>query len=158
MKILIVYATYSGSTRLVGSLIDSVLKKAHETSFRNVFELDPKEFKEYDFVVLGSNSWFENKEEGQMNSGYHQLIEKMQDKVLTGKKATIFALGDSNLYHNTFCKSAEHLENFVKEYGGEVVFKPLTIDRFYFDEEGNEKKVTEWAEELSRFLKQRQSH
>ena len=158
MKILIVYATYSGSTRIVGSLIEEVLKKTHETTLRNVFDMDPQELSRHDFVVLGSNSWFENKEEGQMNSGWHALKAENPGNVLEGQKTAIYALGDSNLYHNTFCKSAEHLEVLVKELGGEVALAPFKIDRFWFNEEENEQKVIAWAEELNQFLTQQQSH
>ena len=157
MKILIVFATYSGSTRIVGTIIETVLKKDHNVTFRRVFELDPKEFSEHDFIVLGSNSWFENKQEGQMNSGFHVLKEKLKPDSFKGKKFAIYALGDSNLYHNTFCKAADHLEKFVREFGGDAVVPPLKVDRFYFDEDGNEPKITEWAEGLNRFLKQQQS-
>lgn len=158
MNILIVYATYSGSTRIVGTLIESVLKQDHEVTLTSVFDLDLAKFNDFDFIILGSNSWFEQKEEGQMNSGYHALREKLKPDSFKGKKFAIYALGDSNLYHNTFCKSADHLEKLVREFGGEAVVPPLKVDRFYFDEEGNEPKITEWAEGVNQFLKQLQSH
>ena len=158
MKILIIFATYSGSTRIVGSIIETMLKKDHEVASCSVFGFDPTQFNDFDFIVLGSNSWFEKKEEGQMNSGFHALKEKLTTDCLKGKKFAIYALGDSNLYHNTFCKSADHLEKLIREFGGDAVIPPLKVDRFYFDEEGNESKIIEWAEELGQFLKQQQSH
>ncbi len=93
-----------------------------------------------------------------MNSGWHALKAKSPGKVLGGKKTAIYALGDSNLYHNTFCKSAEHLEALVKELGGEVALAPFKVDRFWFNEEESEEKVITWAQELNRLLKQQQSH
>lgn len=158
MKILIVFATYSGSTRIVGTIIESVLKKDHEVVSSSVFDFDPEKFSDFDFIILGSNSWFEQKEEGQMNSGFHTLKEKLKPDCFKDKKFAIYALGDSNLYHNTFCRSADHLEKLVREFGGEAVVPPLKVDRFYFDEEGNEPKIIEWAEGLNQFLKQQQSH
>ncbi len=157
MKILVVYATYSGSTRIVGTLIESALKQDHEVTSCSVFDVDPTRFNDFDFIVLGSNSWFENKEEGQMNSGFHALKEKLKLDSFKGKKFAIYALGDSNLYHNTFCKAADHLEKLVREFGGDAVVPPLKVDRFYFDEEGNETKIIEWAQGLNQFLKQPQS-
>lgn len=157
MKVLIVFATYSGGTRIAGTIIEGLLKKEHEVALKSVRDLDQREFQGYDFVILGSNSWFEQKQEGQMNSGFHTLREKLQPDCWKGKKFAIYALGDSNLYHNTFCKSADHLEKLVREFGGDAVVPPLKVDRFYFDEEENEKKITAWAEELNQFLKQQQS-
>ncbi len=157
MKILIVFATYSGSTRIVGGLIESTLKKDHEVSSFSVFDFDPMKFRDFDFIILGSNSWFEQKEEGQMNSGFHALKDKLKPDSFKGKKFAIYALGDSNLYHNTFCKAADHLEKLVREFGGDAVVPPLKVDRYYFDEEGSEPKVIEWAEGLNQFLKQQQS-
>lgn len=158
MKILIVFATYSGSTRIVGNLIEATLKKDHEVTSSSVFDFDPTKFSGFDFIVLGSNSWYENKEEGQMNSGFHTLKEKLKPDSFRGKKFAIYALGDSNLYHNTFCKAADHLEKLVREFGGDAMVPPLKVDRFYFDEEGNEPKIIEWAEGLNQFLKPQQSH
>jgi len=158
MKILIVFATYSGSTRIVGDIIKTALKQDNEVASSSVFDFDPAGFNDFDFIVLGSNSWFENKEEGQMNSGFHALKEKLKPDSFNGKRFAIYALGDSNLYHNTFCKAADHLEKLVREFGGDAVVPPLKVDRFYFDEEGSEPKIIEWADELNQFLKQPQSH
>ncbi len=158
MKVLVVYATYSGGTRIAATIVEEVLKTDHEVTIKSVHDLDQKEISDYDFTIFGSNSWFEQKEEGQMNSGFHALKEKLQPDCWKGKRFAIYALGDSNLYHNTFCKSADHLEKMVREFGGDAVVPPLKVDRFYFNEEENEKKITVWAEELSRFLKQQQSH
>lgn len=154
MKILIVFATYSGSTRIVGNIIETTLNKDHDVTLSSVFDIDPAIFKDHDFIILGSNSWFELKEEGQMNSGFHALKEKFKPNSLKGKKFAIYALGDSNLYHNTFCKAADHLEKLVREFGGDAVVPPLKVDRFYFDEEGNEPKIIEWTQGLNQFLKQ----
>jgi len=157
MKILIVFATYSGGARVAGKMIEAVLKKDHDVTSYSVFDFDPQQFNNFDFIVLGSNSWFEKKEEGQMNSGFHTLKEKLMPDCFKGKRFALYALGDSHLYHNTFAKAADHLEKLVREFGGDAVVPPLKIDRFYFDEEANEKKITEWAEELNQFLKQQQS-
>ncbi len=157
MKILIVFATYSGSTRIVGDIIKATLKKDNDVTSCSVFDFNPEGFKDFDFIVLGSNSWFEKKEEGQMNSGFHALKEKLKPDSLKGKKFAIYALGDSNLYHNTFCKAADHLEKLVREFGGDAVIPPLKVNSFYFDEEGNEPKIIEWSEGLNQFLKLPQS-
>ncbi len=158
MKILIVFATYSGSTRIVGDIIKATLKKDHDVTSSSVFDLDHAQFDNFDFIILGSNSWFEKKEEGQMNSGFHTLREKLKPDSFKGKKFAIYALGDSNLYHNTFCGAADHLEKLVREFGGDAILPPLKVDRFYFDEDSNEPKIIEWAEGLNQFLKQQQSH
>lgn len=150
MKILILYATYSGGTQLAGQIIKEALeKKGHTGTLRNVFEFDPKEIKNYEFLILGSNTWFELKEEGQMNSGYHELKDRMGKVTLGGKKCAIYTLGDSNLYNVSFCKSADHLEEFVKEYKGVSITPPLKIDRFYFDEEEQTKRILQWAESVA---------
>lgn len=158
MKILIVFGTYSGSTQIVGNLIEATLRKEHEITMSSVFDFDPARFSDFDFIVLGSNSWYENREEGQMNSGFHALKEKLKPDNFKAKKFAIYALGDSNLYHNTFCGAADHLEKLVREFGGDAVVPPLKVDRFYFDEDSNVPKIIEWSEGLNQFLKQQQSH
>lgn len=158
MKIVIAYATYSGSTEAVAHAIHQIISKDHVVDLKNVFEMKAEDLAPYDFIIFGSNSWLEQGEEGQMNSGYYELKETFRPDHLRGKRCAIFALGDSAQYSNTFCSAADRLERMVREYDGEVVCPPLKVDQYYVYQAENNKKITAWSEELSRFLKQAQNH
>lgn len=157
MRILIAYATYSGSTGAVAQTIHDIISKDHTVDLKNVFEMKPEDLTPYDFIIFGSNSWLEKGEEGQMNSGFYELKSTLQPGHLKGKRCAIFALGDSAQYSNTFCSAADRLERMVREFDGEVVCPPLKIDQYYVYPAENGEKITRWAAEVSRFLKQEQS-
>jgi flavodoxin I len=148
MEILLVYATYSGATLHAAEIIQDTLKlQGHEVVIRNVREIDPAEFQKYPFIIFGTNTWFENKEEGNMNGGYYALKPRLNGVNLAGKKIAVYGLGDSHQYNTTFCKSVDHLIDFIKELQGTIV-SSLRVDRFYFEKQNNTLKVKDWATQL----------
>lgn len=148
MEILLVYGTYSGGTLHAAEIIQDMLKSAgHEVVLKSVRDITPDEFSKYSSIILGTNTWFENKEEGSMNGGYYTLKEKMNGNNFEGKKIAVYGLGDSHQYNTTFCKSVDHLTEFVKENKGTVVSE-LRVDRFYFEKPNNTVKVKDWAATL----------
>jgi flavodoxin len=70
---------------------------------------------------------------------------------LPGKHFAIFGLGDSA--YPQFTGAVNHLEEFVKKLGGKLVIESCRIDGFFFDQENNEKKLTDWSARLDNILK-----
>lgn len=152
MEILLVYGTYSGGTLHAAEIIQDTLKPfGHNVILKSIREIEPREFEKYPFIILGTNTWLENKEEGNMNGGYLALKPKMNGGNFSGKKIAIFGLGDSHQYNTTFCRSADHLSEFVKENQGEIV-SVLRVDRFYFEKMNNTVRVKDWATLLAPFI------
>ncbi|MBI4067205.1 flavodoxin domain-containing protein [Candidatus Gottesmanbacteria bacterium] len=148
MNILLIYASNSGGTFLSSGIIVDVLKKhQHSVVVKNVREADPSEIGNYDLIILGSPSWDYQGKEGQPHQDYLPFLEKAKDKNFPGKPFAIYGLGDSSFAY--FTGAVDHLENFVKNIGGKLITTSLRIDGFYFDQENNEKKVTDWAEDLA---------
>ena len=149
MNILLVYGTYSGGTLHAAEIIQDTLQAlGHTVTLENVRECDPSKFNDYSFIILGTNTWLENKEEGSMNGGYYALKDKMNGSNFAGKKVAIYGLGDSHQYNSTFCMSVDHMDAFVKEQKGEVV-STLRVDRFYFEKAANTLNVKDWATKIS---------
>lgn len=147
MNILIVFATYSGGTRIAAHDIESKLKAQHAVT---VIELDGKNFpidvNNYDVVVFGSPSWLD--EEKQQGRPHFHLIELINNhkQNLHGKKCAVFALGDK--YYAQFTKAADYLVEYVKEQGGELILEPLRINAMLFHEAENTKAIEDWTQEL----------
>jgi len=144
MKTLLVYATNSGSTlEVTNTIVNEFTQKGKEISQKDANETEPDEFNNYDLIVLGSPTY----DEGNIHDSFVRLIEKVGDKTFSGKKFAVFGLGDSSYQH--FCGSADHLVEFVKKVGGTQVGDTLKIDNFYFNQQEELPKITEWAQKIA---------
>ncbi len=146
MDILIVYATYSGATQQAAETIAATLKQqGHAPTVQSVMDTRPEDFEKYTAVILGSNSWYEQKEEGNMHSGFLKLEPTLSAGAFAHKKIFVYGLGDANMYTVTFTGGATKLQHMVENHGGSLVMEPLRINRFYFEREENEQKLVDWA-------------
>lgn len=145
MNILVAYGTYSGSTKLVGELVQKKLSKlGHSVTLLDMRVAKPEDFESYEAFVLGTNTWFENKEEGMMNGAFINFKEAVADKTFFKKRpVAVYALGDSIQYLQ-FCKSADHLEEMVREFDGIIATPALRISRYYFDPLSKEAEIDAW--------------
>lgn len=145
MNILIAYGTYSGSTKSVGEQIQTKLNAlGHTTHLLDIREVKKNDFDQHDAFILGTNTWYENKEEGNMNGAFLTFRESMPDKSLFRKRpAAVYALGDETQYLQ-FCKSADHLEALVREYDGTLVTPALRISQYFSDPQYKQKEIDEW--------------
>ena len=147
MKILVVYATNSGGTQLASDLVNEALsKKNHEVMVKEVRETKADEFAGFDLVILASPSWDYEGLEGQPHPDFRQFIDDSKGKTFSGKKFAVLGLGDSS--YTYFCGAVTHLEQFVKETGGNLAVPSLKIDGFYLDQAGNSEKIQTWADSL----------
>lgn len=148
MNILLIYGTYSGGTFHAAEIIaDALTEKGHKVSLKNVQDTVPADLAAYSFIIMGTNSWFENKEEGNMNSGYFTLQTKLAEDAFRGKKCALYGLGDSHQYNTTFCKGVDHLSTMVTQHQGTVV-SLHRVDRFYFEKQVNTVKLRDWVATL----------
>lgn len=148
MKILIVYATYSGSTQAAGEFLSQILiNSKHQVAMKPVSEISFENILNYDLCVFASPSWdFEGKE-GQPHQDFIDFINKSKDKKITGKSCAIMGLGDSSYAH--FCGAVPIIEDFIKNTGGILKVESLKIDGYLYNTEDNNKKISEWAKKLT---------
>ena len=151
MKILLIYATNSGSTSLAGCIIRDVLAKKYNVVVKKTVEVDPSELEKYGAIIFGSPSWdFEGKE-GQPHQTMLVLMEKLKGTNFSGKPCAVYGCGDTSYTH--FCGAVDELEKFVAAEGGKLVMDSLRIDGYYFDLQKNEERVGQWAGALVNSLK-----
>lgn len=157
MTTLIVYATNSSGTMLASELVRDVLKQhGHTVTLKRAGAVEPKEFNNYDFIVLGSCTWGlvidDQWTQGQLQNHMYDLQQKLikEQRIFPGKKFAVFALGDSSYTH--FCAAADHLQDLVNDVGGELISEPLRIDGWFFHPEQNEKMLIDWANSVAGVL------
>lgn len=151
MNILLLYATYSGSTMAASQVAQQVLQaKGHTVTLQEVRETQPEQFLDADVVVLASPSWDFHGQEGMPHEDYLEVFKLFAGQTFPTKKFAVMGLGDTNF--TKFCGSADHLENWVEQLGGTLALPTLRIDQYYFNEDENGQKVQLWAEQLANTL------
>jgi flavodoxin I len=149
MNIHIIYASYSGTTEAATSQIALELNNlSHTVHIHNAREIHAEEIPGYESIILGSNTWNENNEEGMMNQALIDLKKQLDPHIFAHKPMGVFGLGDSSQYIH-FCKAADHLENWVKEAGGILIVPALRIDQYYSKHEENTVAIKNWAQLFS---------
>lgn len=147
MKILIVYASYSGSTLMASqTVMETLTKPGHNVVLKTAVEVKPEELTASDLIVLGSPSWDYDGKEGQPHEDFLKFIESMKSVNLENKPFAVFGLGDSS-YMN-FCGAVNVLEEFVKNVKGKLVVASLKIDGYFLDQQKSTQSLTDWAEKL----------
>ena len=143
MKILILYATYSGSTDLASAVIEETLKTGHEVKRLLVSQTDPQLLNEYQLIVLCSPSWDFDGNEGMPHEDFLTFFEKVSQNMYENKKFAVLGLGDSS--YAKFCGAVDHLEKFVNDKKGVILTPSLKIDGFFYDQTGNTQKIKNWV-------------
>lgn len=150
MKILLIYATYSGSTQMAAQIAhDTLTENKHEVTMKLASEITPEEIKTFDYIMLASPSWDENGRDGMPHEDFLRLQERIGD-AFTGKHIAMLGLGDKTYAH--FCGCVDYIEGWMNDTKATLFIPSLRIDNFYFDTDGNTKKVKEWTEELIKHL------
>ncbi len=151
MKILLAYATYSSGTDLATKLItDLILEKGGTIVRKEIREVTTEDLKKADLLLFASPSWRTRKGDGQPHEFFLDFIDSMEGTRLPDKKFAIMGLGDTAYTH--FCGAVDVLEGFVSALGGVLIIPSLRIDGFYFNQEENEKRITEWTHSLHSLL------
>lgn len=145
-QILLVYATHSGSTFVVGEMIRDALSKSFEVVMQNAVETKPEDIKNYDTVILGSPSWLSRGSEGMPSEMMLKLIDVWQKEKFPNKQFAVYGCGDSGFIH--FCGAVDYMDNFVKTVEGQVVMPSLKLDSFWFELDKDVPQAKKWANDL----------
>lgn len=147
MKVLIAYATYSGSTLMVAQKVKEILENHHYlTDIKDVMELKPQDLAPYDVILLGSCTWKFETKDGQPHLGFIKFRENIQNTNLQDKYFAAFATGDENYLH--FCSAADYLSECIRDLKGKELISPLRINQYYFHEEENNQIVKHWVDNV----------
>jgi flavodoxin I len=147
MKILLVYATYSGSTEEVKNIIETILiDKKHQVTVVNPKDVTFESINISDRIILCTPTWdFEGKD-GQPHEDYFVMQQQLSGKILENKKFAIIGLGDSS--YPKFCGSVNVLESFVQDLKGQLVIPSMKVDGYYYDPDKYKTQIIDWTNSL----------
>lgn len=151
MKILAVYASYSGSTLMASqTVVDTLTAAGNTVVLKTAAEVAAEELTSSDLIILGSPSWDFDGKEGQPHEDFIKFMEAMKNVNLENKPFAVFGLGDSSYMH--FCGAVDVLTEFVKTVKGRLVIEPLKIDGYFLDQQKNTQSLADWANKLSKSI------
>jgi flavodoxin I len=144
----IICASTSGHTEYVIDHIIASLSGVQITKQRPE-QSEPTDLLKGDVLLLASGSWNTGGVEGQLNPYMHDLLKKRAADIdLGGKKVLLVGLGDDRYRYTVGCM--QHFIEFVTSHNGVVIEPTLKIVNEPY---GQEKKVEEWVESISKILK-----
>lgn len=147
MNILIVYATYSGSTREAIQLVSAELTKSgHTVTVKTSREATPQDCLDADFLILASPSWDYEGREGQPHEDFQVFFKAVDQTQFSGKPYAVLGLGDTAYPH--YCGAVDIIEEFMNTRGAKRAAESLRIDK-YFSSHDNPQKVIGWASSLT---------
>lgn len=150
MNILLVWATNSGTTQTVATMITDALTAAgHTVTSKEARATLPEDFNAPQVILFGSPSWDFDGNEGFPHEDFMALTQKLASTVVS-KPFAVFGLGDSS--YRKYNGAVDHLEKFIKQVKGTLLIPSLRIDKYYSDIEGNNAKINAWLEELKKNL------
>lgn len=145
MNILLVYATYSSSTKQACEVVtDTLMGHGHTVTVKRALDTNTEDFTPYDLIILASPSWLINNKDGMPHEDFVALIERSQDKMFEHKRFAVFGLGDESYAH--FCGAVDHLKHFVEQGKGTLVGEVLRIDGYLFNEDHNAQVLRAWVD------------
>lgn len=148
MKILIAYATYtSGTLSAAESLAKALKDKGHQVDLKQIAEVKFDDCLAYDLRIFSSPSWDYEDKGAWPHVDFVDFMEKSAGKSFAGKSCAVFGLGDSS--YEVFCGAVEMIEEFIRKLGGQLVLPSLKIDNYFFDMNGYNQKLADWAAKLT---------
>jgi len=115
-KIGLFYGTETGNTRKVGKMI---AKKFDEDVVKlyNVAKCEPADFAKYDSLILGTPTLGD----GELENSWADILPKLDEIDLTGKKVALYGLGDQVGYPDEFVDAMYFIYKKVKKLGATII-------------------------------------
>jgi flavodoxin I len=110
----IFYGSSTGNTENAAEKIKGLIGGADIT---NIKSASVEEMKQYDNLILGSSTWGL----GELQEDWEDIIIKLQQEDLSGKKVALFGTGDQESYSETFADAVGLLYEALRDSGAEIV-------------------------------------
>lgn len=115
-KIAIIYGSATDNTKDAAMLIVSQLQEFAPV-VKDVSECTPDDLTQYDHLFLGTSTWGL----GELQDDWADFLPRLKSIDLTGKTVSLFGLGDSDSYPDTFVDGMGELYDFFSGKGCSIV-------------------------------------
>ncbi len=121
----IFYGSATGTTADVASRIGAQLG-VDAADIKNVKDVDPVQFGDYEVLVLGTSTWGD----GEIEEDWYDVLAGVEMLALKGKKIALFGCGDENM-SDTFCNGVGELYSRLKKTGATFI-APFNTDGYSY--------------------------
>lgn len=150
MKILIIYATYTGGTQEASMIIKNHLEKnKHTIKYQIASEVNVKDINKYDLVIVCTPTWDYN---GQDGMPHEDIVKTFNKSTFNFEKAkfAIMGLGDSS--YPKFCGSVDYLEKIILKNKGQLIRPLLKIDGFFYNHDKATQVINDWIKQINKSI------
>jgi len=113
-KIGIFYGSTTGNTESIAKKIHSQLP---ESELKDVARVKVDELANYENIIFGTSTW----NTGEIQDDWSDFLGKVADADLSGKVISLFGLGDSSSYADTFVNGIGEIYHTIKDKGCKIV-------------------------------------
>ena len=162
-KIGIFYGSTTGVTEEIANKISSKLENSSVHNISGNFD----KINDYDVIIMGASTWGY----GDLQDDWVDVLDKLSDLQLAGKKVAYFGTGDQESFSDTFVDGIGIIHEKIKSTGAALIGETLT-DGYTFDgskglEKGKflglvidevnqsdltDERVEKWTEEIKKVL------
>ena len=162
-KIGIFYGSTTGVTEEVAGKISSKLDNSSVHNISGNFD----KINDYDVIIMGASTWGY----GDLQDDWLDVLDKLSDLQLSGKKVAYFGTGDQESFSDTFVDGIGIIHEKVKDTGATLIGE-TSIEGYTFDEskgvendqflglaidevnqsELTDERVEKWTEEIKKAL------
>ena len=124
-KIGIFYGSTTGVTEEVAEKISSKLDNSSVHNISGNFD----KINDYDVIIMGASTWGY----GDLQDDWLDVLDKLSDLQLSGKKVAYFGTGDQESFSDTFVDGIGIIHEKVKDTGATLIGE-TSIEGYTFDE------------------------
>ena len=124
-KIGIFYGSTTGVTEEVAGKISSKLDNSSVHNISGNFD----KINDYDVIIMGASTWGY----GDLQDDWLDVLDKLSDLQLSGKKVAYFGTGDQESFSDTFVDGRGRIHEKVKDTGATLIGE-TSIEGYTFDE------------------------
>ena len=124
-KIGVFYGSTTGVTEEVAGKISSKLDNSSVHNISGNFD----KINDYDVIIMGASTWGY----GDLQDDWLDVLDKLSDLQLSGKKVAYFGTGDQESFSDTFVDGIGIIHEKVKDTGATLIGE-TSIEGYTFDE------------------------
>jgi len=120
-KILIIYSTTDGQTKIIAEKIENIIKKNHQIKVISLNQVSEENLNSYDEIIIGASIRY-----GKHNKKIYSFIESNKS-ILESKKSAFFSV---NVVARKFEKNRPDTNPYIQKFLQKTVWRPNRLAVF----------------------------